>query len=167
MTGQNRKAGTRNRNTREIPVHDAHIMEIRANRWIEDISFVNQFSSSWRSFIGGYNGVRWIELLIFVVDRTNINITEICTGSDLTTVLDDAPKSHPFPRIRDVERYLIRQRPHFIADFLIRSIIGTFEIPTPPWHDIKSAECIRTAKISLSKDREIFGTPDWIRTSGL
>ena len=31
----------------------------------------------------------------------------------------------PLPRIGDVERYLIRQRPHFIADFLIRSIIRT------------------------------------------
>ena len=125
MTGQNRKAGTRNRNTREIPVHDAHIMEIRANRWIEDISFVDQFSSSWRSFVWGYNGVRWIEFLFFVVDRTNINITEICTGRDLTTVIDDAPKPHPLPRIGNVKRYLIRQRPHFIADFLIRSIIRT------------------------------------------
>lgn len=125
MTGQNRKAGTRNRNTREIPVHDAHIMEIRANRWIEDISFVDQFSSSWRSFVGGYNGVRRIEFLIFVIDRTNINITEICTGRDLTTVIDDAPKPHPLPRIGDVKRYLICQRPYFISDFLIRGIIRT------------------------------------------
>ena len=125
MTGQNREAGTRNRNTREIPVHDAHIMEIRANRWIEDIAFGDQLASSWRSFVWGYNRVRWIELLIFVVDRANINITEICTGCDLTTVIDDASEPHPLPRIGDVERYLIRKRPYFIADFLIRSIIRT------------------------------------------
>ncbi len=32
---------------------------------------------------------------------------------------------YPLPRIGDVKRHLIRQRPHFIADFLIRSIIRT------------------------------------------
>ena len=32
---------------------------------------------------------------------------------------------HPLPRIGNVERYLIRKRPYFIADFLIRSIIRT------------------------------------------
>ena len=32
---------------------------------------------------------------------------------------------NPLPRIGDVKRYLIRQQPHFIADFLIRSIIRT------------------------------------------
>ena len=46
--------------------------------------------------------------------------------------LSQGANTHPLPRIGDVKRYLIRQRPHFIADFLIRSIIGTFEIPTPP-----------------------------------
>lgn len=46
--------------------------------------------------------------------------------------LSQGANTHPLPRIEDVKRYLIRQRPHFIADFLIRSIIGTFEIPTPP-----------------------------------
>ena len=45
---------------------------------------------------------------------------------------NDRAQPHPFPRIGDIKRHLIRQRPHFIADFLIRSIIGTFEIPTPP-----------------------------------
>ena len=41
--------------------------------------------------------------------------------------LSQGANTHPLPRIGDFKRYLIRQRPHFIADFLIRSIIGTFE----------------------------------------
>ena len=39
--------------------------------------------------------------------------------------LSQGANTHPLPRIGDVKRYLIRQRPHFIADFLIRSIIRT------------------------------------------
>ena len=40
-------------------------------------------------------------------------------------VRDDISKPYPLPRIGNVKRYLIRQRPYFIADFLIRSIIRT------------------------------------------
>ena len=40
-------------------------------------------------------------------------------------ILADGNEPHPLPRIGDVERYFIRQRPYFIADFLIRSIIRT------------------------------------------
>ena len=40
-------------------------------------------------------------------------------------VCDDISKPYPFPRIGYVKRYLIRQRPYFIADFLIRGIIRT------------------------------------------
>ena len=39
--------------------------------------------------------------------------------------LSQGANTHPLPQIGDVKRYLIRQRPHFIADFLIRSIIRT------------------------------------------
>ena len=40
-------------------------------------------------------------------------------------VCDDISKPYPLPRIGYVKRYLIRQRPYFITDFLIRSIIRT------------------------------------------
>jgi hypothetical protein len=40
-------------------------------------------------------------------------------------ILADINEPYPLPRIGDVKRYLIRQRPYFIADFLIRSIIRT------------------------------------------
>ena len=40
-------------------------------------------------------------------------------------VRDDISKPYPLPRIGNVKRYLIRQRPYFIADFLIRGIIRT------------------------------------------
>ena len=40
-------------------------------------------------------------------------------------VRDDISKPYPFPRIGYVKWYFIHQRPYFIADFLIRSIIRT------------------------------------------
>ena len=43
----------------------------------------------------------------------------------VTNYTKERSQAHPLPRIGDVKRYLIRQRPHFIADFLIRSIIRT------------------------------------------
>ena len=39
--------------------------------------------------------------------------------------LSQGANAYPLPRIGDVKRYLIGQRPYFIADFLIRSIIRT------------------------------------------
>ena len=45
-------------------------------------------------------------------------------GSTSTPITDIA-QPYPLPRIGNIKRYLIRQRPYFIADFLIRSIIRT------------------------------------------
>ena len=45
-------------------------------------------------------------------------------GINTLDILADINEPNPLPRIGDVKRYLICQRPHFIADFLIRQIIG-------------------------------------------
>ena len=47
------------------------------------------------------------------------------SGRTSSCYFQNSTEPHPLPRIGDVKRYLIRQRPHFIADFLIRSIIRT------------------------------------------
>ena len=53
-------------------------------------------------------------------------IDKICAFKCKSTVCkSNILEPNPLPRIGDVKRYLIRKRPYFIADFLIRGIIRT------------------------------------------
>ena len=56
--------------------------------------------------------------------HTILNIVRglVCSVTNYTK---ERSQPYPLPRIGDVKRYFIRQRPYFIADFLIRSIIRT------------------------------------------
>ena len=94
----------------------------------------------WCCSASGGNGIRKRSILKYVIvntiDCTCCSIIIVVSmlvfslffsygAAFAVVVCDDISKPYQFPRIGYVKRYLIRQRPYFIADFLIRSIIRT------------------------------------------
>ena len=126
MAGKHCESGACNGSMAKGTINDTHIMQIWTNSRIKNISSYNNFSRSRWCFIRSNNVFFVAELLVFIINRTNIYIAKIFSRCHLSSVVNNFTQTYPLPTLRNLKRHFIRYTHWFIlADFLIRQVIGS------------------------------------------